>query len=109
MPGVAGLLLAGVAITAVAFSLIGLLTFMASGPAARPDLLEHGQPGARQLDAAGLPGPLGGAAVGLDDDAVARHGLLLGEREAQHLGYALKPLRVRLVLASALIIGRWSP
>ena len=42
-------------------------------PAARPDFLEHGQPGARQLDAAGLPGPLGGAAVGLDDDAVARH------------------------------------
>ena len=30
VPGVAGLLLAGVAITAVAFSLIGLLTFMAN-------------------------------------------------------------------------------
>ena len=34
----------------------------------------------------------------------AMNALLLGEREAQHLGYALA-LRVRLVLASALIIG----
>ena len=107
VPGVAGLLLAGVAITAVAFSLIGLLTFMANDAQLR-DLTfwNMGSLARANWTLLAFLGPwVALLSAWMMTQWRAMNALLLGEREAQHLGYALKPLRVRLVLASALIIG----
>ena len=106
VPGVAGLLLAGVAITAVAFSLIGLLTFMANDAQLR-DLTfwNMGSLARANWTLLAFLG-LGGAAVGLDDDAVARHERVACWASARpSTRLRARPLRVRLVLASALIIG----
>ncbi|WP_046805182.1 iron ABC transporter permease [Achromobacter sp. LC458] len=107
VPGVAGLLLAGVAITAMSFSVIGLFTFVATDAQLR-DLTFWNM------------GSLGGAnwhvlaflapwvllmSAWLISQWRVMNALLLGEREAQHLGYALKRVRAQLVLASALIVG----
>ena len=103
----AGLLLAGVAITAVAFSLIGLLTFMANDAQLR-DLTfwNMGSLARANWTLLAFLGPwVALLSAWMMTQWRAMNALLLGEREAQHLGYALKPLRVRLVLASALIIG----
>lgn len=105
--GVAGLLLAGIAINTVAGSLIGLLTYMASDAQLR-DLTFWSM------------GSLAGASwpllaflapwtllwsAWLMRQWRAMNALLLGEREAQHLGFALITVRYKLVLATALIVG----
>jgi iron complex transport system permease protein len=107
VPGVAGLLLAGIAINTVAGSLIGLLTYMASDAQLR-DLTFWNM------------GSLAGASWSLLAFLApwtlvwsfwlmrqwrAMNALLLGEREAQHLGFALVTVRYKLVMATALIVG----
>jgi len=107
VPGVAGLLLAGIAINTVAGSLIGLLTYMATDAQLR-DLTFWSM------------GSLAGASWPLLAFLApwtllwsgwlmrqwrAMNALLLGEREAQHLGFALVTVRYKLVLATALIVG----
>ncbi|WP_370539519.1 FecCD family ABC transporter permease [Achromobacter sp. UMC46] len=107
VPGVAGLLLAGVAITAMAFSLIGLLTFIATDAQLR-DLTfwNMGSLGGASWKLLAFLGPwVLLVSAWLVSQWRVMNALLLGEREAQHLGYALKRVRAKLVLASALIVG----
>jgi iron complex transport system permease protein len=107
VPGVAGLLLAGVAITAMAFSLIGVLTFIATDAQLR-DLTfwNMGSLGGANWKLLVFLGPwVLLVSAWLVSQWRVMNALLLGEREAQHLGYALKRVRAKLVLASALIVG----
>ena len=107
VPGVAGLLLAGIAINTVAGSVIGLLTYTANDAELR-DLTFWSM------------GSLAGAnwhllaflapwtmllSFWLMRQWRVLNALLLGEREAQHLGFALKSVRRKLILACALIVG----
>lgn len=107
VPGVAGLLLAGVAITAMAFSLIGVLTFIATDAQLR-DLTfwNMGSLGGANWKLLAFLGPwVMLVSAWMISQWRVMNALLLGEREAQHLGYALKRVRAKLVLASALIVG----
>lgn len=107
VPGVAGLLLAGVAISAMSFSLIGLFTFMATDAQLR-DLTfwNMGSLGGANWKVLAFLGPwVLLMSAWLISQWRVMNALLLGEREAQHLGYALKRVRAKLVLASALIVG----
>ena len=95
VPGVAGLLLAGVAITAVAFSLIGLLTFMANDAQLR-DLTfwNMGSLARANWTLLAFLGPwVALLSAWMMTQWRAMNALLLGEREAQHLGYALAAAR----------------
>jgi iron complex transport system permease protein len=107
VPGVAGLLLAGIAINTVAGSIIGILTYLASDSQLR-DLTFWNM------------GSLAGAnwslfiflapwtllwSIWLMSQWRAMNALLLGEREAHHLGFALKTVRYKIVTATALIVG----
>jgi len=106
-PGSAGLLLAGVAINAVAASAIGLLTY-AAGDARLRDLAfwNLGSLGGADWSALAGLGPwtllLSAALLG---QWRAMNAMLLGEREAGHLGYDLGRLRRAVVAAVALMIG----
>jgi len=107
VPGVAGLLLAGIAINAVAGAMIGLFTFVANDAQLR-DLTfwTMGSLAGAKWSLLAFLGPW----VLLMSWWLMRqwrvmNALLLGEREAQHLGYALKRVRAQLVLACALIVG----
>lgn len=107
VPGVAGLLLAGVAITAMSFSVIGLFTFVATDAQLR-DLTfwNMGSLGGANWNVLAFLGPwVLLMSAWLISQWRVMNALLLGEREAQHLGYALKRVRAQLVLASALIVG----
>ncbi|MGO3743161.1 FecCD family ABC transporter permease [Kerstersia sp.] len=106
-PGVAGLLLAGIAINAVAGSIIGIFTFIATDTQLR-DLTfwSMGSLAAADWKLLGYLAPwllIVGAWMLFQWRAL--NALLLGEREAQHLGYALKSIRRRLVVGTALIVG----
>lgn len=105
--GVAGLLLAGIAINTIAGSAIGVLTYLASDTQLR-DLTFWSM------------GSLAGADWGtflwlgpwtalllayLCSQWRVLNALLLGEREAAHLGFELTAVRRRLIVATALIIG----
>ena len=88
--GRGGLLLAGVAITAVAFSLIGLLTFMANDAQLR-DLTfwNMGSLARANWTLLAFLGPwVALLSAWMMTQWRAMNALLLGEREAQHLGYA---------------------
>ncbi len=106
-PGVAGILLAGIAINAVCGSGIGVFTYLANDAQLR-DLTFWNL----------------GSLAGADWPTLAWAGpwtlllllylcrqwrvlnaLLLGEREAAHLGFALQVVRRRLIIAIALVIG----
>ncbi|MNQ33565.1 Hemin transport system permease protein HmuU [compost metagenome] len=107
VPGMAGLLLAGIAINAVAGAMIGLFTFVANDAQLR-DLTfwTMGSLAGANWPLLAFLGPW----VLLLSWWLMRqwrvmNALLLGEREAQHLGYALKRVRAQLVLACALIVG----
>jgi len=107
VPGMAGLLLAGIAINAVAGAMIGLFTFVANDAQLR-DLTfwTMGSLAGANWTLLAFLGPW----VLLTSWWLMRqwrvmNALLLGEREAQHLGYALKRVRAQLVLACALIVG----
>ncbi|CPO00265.1 hemin permease [Bordetella pertussis] len=105
--GVAGLLLAGIAINTVAGSVIGLLTFMASDAQLR-DLTFWSMgslAGARWSLLAFLAPWTLLWSWWLMRQWRAMNALLLGEREAHHLGFALRSVRRQLVLATALIVG----
>lgn len=107
VPGVAGLLLAGIAINAVAGSLIGLFTFIANDAQLR-DLTfwSMGSLAGANWKRLAFLGPwVLLLSFWLMGQWRVMNALLLGEREAQHLGYALKRVRVQLVLACALIVG----
>ncbi|MCP1632375.1 iron complex transport system permease protein [Kerstersia gyiorum] len=106
-PGVAGLLLAGIAINAVAGSIIGIFTFIATDTQLR-DLTfwSMGSLAAADWKLLSYLAPwlvIVGAWMLFQWRAL--NALLLGEREAQHLGYALKSIRRRLVVGTALIVG----
>src|SRR5690606_29793466 len=106
-PGMAGLLLAGIAINAIAGSAIGLLTYAADDRQLR-DLtfwsLGSLAGGTWQILAWLAPWSL--ILIGwLCLQWRPLNALLLGEREAAHLGYELKPLRRRLVVVIALVVG----
>ncbi|OWT73852.1 MULTISPECIES: iron ABC transporter permease [unclassified Achromobacter] len=106
-PGVAGLLLAGVAINTVAGSLIGLLTYLASDNQLR-DLTFWNMgslAGANWRLLAFLAPWTLLCAAWLVSQWRVMNALLLGEREAGHLGYALTSVRRRLIIATALIVG----
>lgn len=106
-PGMAGLLLAGIAINAIAGSAIGLLTFAADDRQLRD--LTFWSMGSL---AGGTWSLLSWIApwtlfwlVWLCLQWKALNALLLGEREAAHLGFAIKSLRRRVMVVIALVIG----
>lgn len=106
-PGVAGLLLAGVAINTVAGSLIGLLTYMASDSQLR-DLTfwSMGSLAGANWRLLAFLGPWTLiCSLWLLTQWRVMNALLLGEREAGHLGYALTAVRRKLIVATALIVG----
>lgn len=105
--GVASLLLAGVAINAVAGSLIGLLTYLANDSQLR-DLTfwAMGSLAGANWSTLTLVGPWTALLLlFLCSQWRVLNALLLGEREAAHLGFALVSIRRRLIVATALIIG----
>ncbi len=107
VPGTAGLLLAGIAINAVAGAMIGLFTFVANDAQLR-DLTfwtMGSLAGANWMLLAFLGPWVLLMSWWLMRQWRVMNALLLGEREAQHLGYALKRVRAQLVLACALIVG----
>lgn len=105
--GMAGLLLAGIAINAICGSLIGLMTYLADDTQLRS--LTFWSMGSL----AGATWPLLAVlspCLLLLCALVLHHwramnALLLGEREAQHLGFPIKAVRRKLVLLTALLIG----
>ena len=106
-PGVAGLLLAGIAINTVAGSLIGLLTYVADDVQLR-DLTfwSMGSVAGANWRLLAFLGPwILLLSIWLLRQWRVLNALLLGEREAQHLGYAIVAVRRKLVLATALVVG----
>ena len=104
---IATLLLAGVAITALANAVIGLLTYMADDEQLR-DLTFWGlgSLGGVTWDALMICLPLIVIpAIILMRQANALNALILGEAEAGHLGYRLETLKPRLLMLTALGIG----
>lgn len=106
-PGVGSVLLAGIAINAMCASVIGLFTYQANDVQLRNLTFWNmgSLAGASWALMAWLTPWVVAMSVLLLRDWRAMNALMLGEREAQHLGYALKSLRRRLVLVTALIVG----
>ncbi|WP_273430183.1 iron ABC transporter permease [Chitinibacter tainanensis] len=106
-PGMAGLLLAGIAINAVCGSLIGLFTYLADDNQLRS--LTFWNMGS--LAGASWPRLLVLLPLLLLLSALvlrywrALNALLLGEREALYLGFPFKSIRRQLILLTALLIG----
>lgn len=105
--GSAGLLLAGIAINAIAVSIIGLLTYIADDMQLR-DLTFWGMgslaTGKWDTLHYLIPWSLVWLII-LISQWRSLNALLLGDREAQHLGFSLKPLRRRLILSITLLLG----
>ncbi|MCD2513899.1 iron ABC transporter permease [Acidovorax sp. D4N7] len=106
-PGVANLLLAGVAINALCASIVGFFTFQASDVQLRNLTFWNmgSLAGANWTMLAWLAPLVAVLSALLLRDWRAMNALLLGEREAQHLGFDLKRLRRRLVVLTALLVG----
>ncbi|WP_159916445.1 iron ABC transporter permease [Pantoea sp. 18069] len=106
-PGVANLLLAGVAINALCASVVGFFTFQASDVQLRNLTFWNmgSLAGANWTLLAWLAPLVAGLSLLLLRDWRAMNALLLGEREAQHLGFDLKRLRRRLVVLTAMLVG----
>ncbi len=107
VPGVAGLLLAGVAINTIAASLIGLLTTVANDAQLR-DLTfwSMGSLSDARWEVLTILGPWTlGWSIWLLGQWRVLNALLLGEREAQHLGWPLVAVRRRLIIVTSLIVG----
>lgn len=106
-PGVSGLLLAGVAINTTAGSLIGVLTYLADSVQLR-DLTfwTMGSVSGAAWPSLAMLGPwtLLVCAWLLRQWRIL-NALLLGEREARHLGYPIARVRRRMVTATALLVG----
>ena len=105
--GVAHLLLAGVAINAICASVIGLCTVQATDVQLRNLTFWNlgSLAGANWPMLVWLTPWVTGLSIVLLRDWRAMNALLLGEREARHLGYAPENLRRRIVLCSALMVG----
>lgn len=106
-PGVAGLLLAGIAINAIAGAAIGVFTYMANDAQLR-DLTFWNMGSLAGGDWSTLIwlGPWTLLLLGyLGSQWRVLNALLLGEREAGHLGFQLAAVRRRLIVVTALIIG----
>lgn len=106
-PGMANLLLAGVAINALCASVVGFFTFQASDVQLRNLTFWNmgSLAGANWQLLAWLTPLVAVLSALLLRDWRAMNALLLGEREAQHLGFDLKRLRRRLVVLTALLVG----
>jgi iron complex transport system permease protein len=105
--GIANLLLAGVAINAVCASVVGFFTYQASDLQLRNlTFWNMGSLAGASWSLLGWLVPLVAVlCVLLIRDWRAMNALLLGEREAHHLGFDLKRLRRRLVVLTALLVG----
>lgn len=105
--GIANLLLAGVAINAICASVVGFFTYQASDVQLRN--LTFWNMGSLAGASWGLLAWMVPLVVVLGAlllrDWRAMNALLLGEREAQHLGFDLARLRRRLVVLTALLVG----
>lgn len=105
--GVAGLLLAGIAINTIAGSAIGVFTYLADDAQLR-DLTFWSMGSLAGADWPALLW-LGPWTVLLLTYLCSQwrvlNALLLGEREAAHLGFELAAVRRRLIIVTALIIG----
>lgn len=106
-PGMAGLLLAGIAINAVCASVIGLFSFIANDNQLRSltfwNLGSLAQGNWLVLSML-APWTLVFCTLILRQWR-ALNALLLGEREAWHLGFALERIRRRLIFLVALLVG----
>jgi iron complex transport system permease protein len=105
--GTGTLLLAGIAVNSLAVSAIGLLQYFSDDNALRAltfwSLGSLGQASWKMVLPTVIAIVVG--AVVLARQACALDVLLLGEREAGHLGIAVAALRRRLVLLTALLVG----
>lgn len=106
-PGMSSLLLAGVAINVICGSIIGLFTYVADDAQLRSlTFWNMGSLAGATWTQLAFLGPWTLAlSLLLLREWRALNALLLGEREAQHLGFALNPLRRRLIALVALIVG----
>ncbi len=106
-PGVANLLLAGVAINAICASVVGFFTYQASDVQLRNLTFWNmgSLAGADWTMLAWLTTLVAVLCALLLRDWRAMNALLLGEREAQHLGFDLKRLRRRLIVLTAMLVG----
>ena len=106
-PGVAGVLLAGIAINAMCASVIGIFTTQANDTQLRNLTFWNmgSLAGASWAMLAWLGPWVAVLSALLIREWRAMNALLLGEREANHLGHAVKPLRRRLVVLAALLVG----
>lgn len=105
--GIAGLLLAGIAINTIAGSAIGLLTYTANDAQLR-DLTFWSMgtlSGGTWVTLSLLAPPVLLVMLYLCRQWRVMNALLLGEREASHLGYQLESVRRRLIVATALLVG----
>lgn len=105
--GIAGLLLAGIAINTIAGSAIGLLTYMADDAQLR-DLTFWSMgslAGGTWTTLALLSPPVLAVMIYLCCQWRVMNALLLGEREAVHLGFHISVIRRRLIVATALLVG----
>ncbi len=106
-PGISGLLLAGIAINTIAGSAIGLLTTLANDNQLR-DLTFWSMgslAGGTWTTLGLLTPPVLCLTLYLCRQWRLMNALLLGEREAAHLGFQLATVRKRLILATALLVG----
>ncbi len=102
-----GLLLAGIAVNAVVFSLVGLAMINANDAQLR-DLTfwNMGSLATANWDVLGLLCPfMSGAMCLLVRRWRVLNALLLGEREAQHLGFEINKVRTQLIILVALCVG----
>lgn len=106
-PGMSSLLLAGVAINVICGSLIGLFTYMANDAQLRSLTFWNmgSLAGATWQQLALLAPWTLILCLLLLREWRGLNALLLGEREARHLGFAIEPLRRRLIVLVALIVG----
>lgn len=106
-PGVAGVLLAGIAINAMCASVIGIFTTQANDTQLRNLTFWNmgSLAGASWAMLAWLGPWVAVLSALLIREWRAMNALLLGEREAHHLGHAVRALRRRLVVLAALLVG----
>ncbi|XQM39216.1 Iron complex transport system permease protein [Cupriavidus sp. H19C3] len=106
-PGMANLLLAGVAINAICASIVGFFTYQANDVQLRNLTFWNmgSLAGANWTLLAWLVPLVSVLGALLLRDWRALNALLLGEREAQHLGFDLQRLRRRLIVLTALLVG----
>ncbi|MCZ2104354.1 MAG: iron chelate uptake ABC transporter family permease subunit [Comamonadaceae bacterium] len=105
--GVAGVLLAGIAINALCGAVIGVFTWQANDAQLRSlTFWSLGSLAAANWTLVAALAPWTALlSVLLLRDWRAMNALLLGERETQHLGFALVALRQRLIVTVALLVG----